>query len=503
MELTDKIFKFFGGIKPNGHKSISTMNPIKRLPIPKKLIIPVRQHVGKVPNIKVSVGERVLKGQILAEPVANISAATHSSSSGTVIAIESNKIPHPSGLPDLCITIETDGKDEWIKNDKIDRSRLSSEALYEVMKFSGIVGLGGATFPTHIKLNSNKIKTLIVNAAECEPYITCDDMAMQEKTKEFIEGIQITMDILKIPHAIIGIEDNKPKAIEKLKISLSGSKNISIKVVPTIYPSGDEKRLIYLMLGLKISKEKRPVDFGIQVFNVATLISLGRFFYHSEPVISRIVTVTGALKRPNNYEALIGTPIQELIKDAGGSPNQDIIMGGPMMGFKLPHTDVSVTKAMNCLLAMTDDMKSKDTFEMPCIRCTKCVEVCPAQLQPQELYWHAKSKQFEKLTGDYKLFDCIECGCCSYVCPSNIPLVQYYRYAKSEIRDQLKSSEVADIARERNEFRLYRIEREKKERAERNAQRRAQTSDIDKKKLIEEKKAAIAEAMKRIEEKEK
>jgi electron transport complex protein RnfC len=257
------------------------------------------------------------------------------------------------------------------------------------------------------------------------------------------------------------------------------------------------------MLGLKISKEKRPVDFGIQVFNVATLISIGRFFYHSEPVISRIVTVTGALKRPNNYEALIGTPIQELIKDAGGKSDQEIIMGGPMMGFKLPHTDVSVTKAMNCLLAITDEMKSKDTFEMPCIRCTKCVEVCPAQLQPQELYWHAKSKQFEKLTEDYKLFDCIECGCCSYVCPSNIPLVQYYRYAKSEIRDQLKSSEVADIARERNEFRLYRLEREKKERAERNAQRRAQTSDSDKKKLIEEKKAAIAEAMKRIEEKEK
>ena len=252
MEITDKIFKFFGGIKPNGHKAISTINSIKRLPIPKKLIIPVRQHVGKVPNIKVSVGDKVLKGQILAEPIANISAATHSSSSGTVIAIESNKIPHPSGLPDLCITIETDGKDEWIKRDNIDPSSLSSEALYETMKSSGIVGLGGATFPTHIKLNSNKIKTLIVNAAECEPYITCDDMAMQEKTKEFIEGIQITMDILKIPHAIIGIEDNKPKAIEKLKTVLNKSKNISIKVVPTVYPSGDEKRLIYLMLGLKM-----------------------------------------------------------------------------------------------------------------------------------------------------------------------------------------------------------------------------------------------------------
>ena len=503
MELTDKIFKFFGGIKPNGFKSISTMNPIKKLPIPKKLIIPVRQHVGKTPNLKVSIGARVLKGQILAEPIANISAATHSSSSGTVIAIEPHKIPHPSGLPDLCITIETDGNDEWIKNDTINHANINADALYEKMKSSGIVGLGGATFPTHIKLNSNNIKTLIVNAAECEPYITCDDMAMQEKTKEFVEGIKITMSILKIPHTIIGIEDNKPKAIQKLKKILNKSKNISIKVVPSVYPSGDEKRLIYLMLGLKISKTKKPIDFGIQVFNVATLISIGRFFNHSEPVISRIVTVTGALKRPNNYEALIGTPIQELIKDAGGEPNQEIIMGGPMMGFKLPDTNVSVTKAMNCLLAITDDMKTKDTFEMPCIRCTKCVEVCPAQLQPQELYWHAKSKQFEKLTEDYKLFDCIECGCCSYVCPSNIPLVQYYRFAKSEIRDQLKSSEVADIARERNDFRLYRLERDKKERAERNAQRRAQTNGKDKKKLIEEKKAAIAEAMKRLEGRDK
>ncbi|MFM1865630.1 MAG: hypothetical protein RIQ57_240 [Pseudomonadota bacterium] len=502
MNISDKIFKFFGGIKPEGHKQISTRNPIKRLPLPKELIIPIRQHVGKMPNIVVKIGDRVLKGQILAEPVANMSAATHASTSGYVKEIKPMNIPHPSGLPDQCVVLETDGKDEWIRLEKIDIKNISLSNLLEKLKHSGLVGLGGATFPSHIKLNANRIQTLIVNAAECEPYITCDDMAMQEMTQDFVDGINLIMHILNIPKTIIGIEDNKPQAISKLNSVLGSSKNIQLKIIPTVYPSGDEKRLIYLMLGVKIPKEKRPTEFGIQVFNVATLISIARFINYGEPVISRVVTVTGALGQPNNYQALIGTPIQQLIKDAGGNPSQEVIMGGPMMGFKLPHTDVGVTKAMNCLLAVTDEMKSKASTEMPCIRCTKCVEVCPAQLQPQELYWHAKSKQFEKLTDDYKLFDCIECGCCSYVCPSNIPLVQYYRYAKSEIREQAKSSEIADIARDRNEFRLFRLEREKKERAERNAQRRAQVSDEDKKKLIEEKKVAIEAAMKRVEENE-
>jgi electron transport complex protein RnfC len=500
MKITDKIFKFFGGIKPDGHKQISTRNPIKKIKIPENLIIPIRQHVGKIPNIVVKVGDKVLKGQVIAEPVANISAATHASTSGTVTSIKKANIPHPSGLPDLCITIKSDGKDLWIPSKKIDFDKLPLPKLLEKIKTSGVVGLGGATFPSHIKLNASKIKTLIINAAECEPYITCDDMGMREKTCDFLDGIQIIMKILKIPSAIIGIEDNKPEAIKTLKKALSNEKTIQLKIIPTVYPSGDEKRLIYLMLGKKIPKEKRPTEFGIQVFNVATLTSISRYIRHGEPVISRIVTVTGALKNPNNYEALIGTPIKKLIQDAGGDLNQKIIMGGPMMGFELPNIDVGVTKAMNCLLAMTDEMTTKQTNEAPCIRCSKCVEVCPAQLQPQELFWHSKSKQFEKLTDDFKLFDCIECGCCSYVCPSNIPLVQYYRFAKSEIRDQVKSLDVADIARERNEFRIFRLEREKKERAERNAQRRAQANTENNQKLIEEKKAAIAEALKKSKE---
>jgi len=500
MQIKDEIYKFFGGIKPNGHKNISTLNPIKKISIPKKLIIPVRQHVGKMPNIIVSEGEYVLKGQLIAEPVTNVSAATHASSSGKVISIKKEDIPHPSGLPDMAVTIETDGKDKWIELEKFQTSKLSIETLLEKMRFSGIVGLGGATFPTHIKLNINKINTLIVNAAECEPFITCDDMAMQEKTDDFLLGIKEVMNLIKIPQAVIGIEENKPLAIEKLSKSIADDNSISLKVIPTVYPSGDEKRLIYLITGIKIAKEKRPAEYGIQVFNVATLISIARFFNHGEPVISRIVTVTGNVKKPNNYEALIGTPINELLRDAGGDTNKEIIMGGPMMGFKLPSTNIAVTKAMNCLLTITDEMENKPSYEMPCIRCTKCVDVCPAQLQPQELYWHAKSSQFEKLTNDYKLFDCIECGCCSYVCPSNIPLVQYYRYAKSEIREQKQSLDIADIARERNDFRLLRIDREKRERAERNAQRRSQVSEDDKKKLIDEKKAAIEAALNRTKE---
>ena len=269
--------------------------------------------------------------------------------------------------------------------------------------------------------------------------------------------------------------------------------------MPTIYPSGDAKRLIFLVSGIQIPKEKRSSEFGIQMFNVATILSIYKYIIKGEPSISRVVTITGNVHKPQNYEVLFGTSLSELIEDAGGQivKNETYIMGGPMMGFKLPSKEVPVTKAMNCVISAEPKMLAEKKEVLPCIRCARCAEACPVMLQPQELYWFSKSKQLEKAE-EYKLFDCIECGCCSYVCPSNIPLVQFYRYAKSEIIEKARDTEEANIARERNDFRLKRIEREKQERAERNAQRRAQNTPEEKSKLIDEKRRAISEAMERV-----
>ena len=504
MKLFDKVFKFNGGIRAETKKNISTAQPIRKIPLPKKIVLPLRQHIGKLAKLKVDIGDEVLKGQLIAEADGSVSAAIHASTSGKITAIEKRLIPHPSGLPDFCIEISPDGKDQWIEKKAIPWKKIGLDKVNELLLESGIVGLGGAAFPTHLKLNNSKkagaLNTLIVNAAECEPYITCDDMLMREKTHELIQGIKLVHEILNVKESVIGIEDNKTDAINFIQHAIKKEKNISLQIVPTIYPSGDAKRLIYLLKGIKIPKGRRSSDYGIQMFNVATILAIYRFIEFGEPSISRIVTITGNLKSPRNYELLFGTPLKEIIDDAGGQiiKNDTFIMGGPMMGFKLPSIDVPVTKAMNCIISSEPAMIEEKKPVLPCIRCARCAEACPVELQPQELFWFSKSKQLEKAE-EYNLFDCIECGCCSYVCPSNIPLVQYYRFAKSEIIEERHEYEQANIARERNEFRLQRLEREKLERAERNALRRAQSSSEEKTKLIDEKRKAIADAMQRIE----
>ena len=492
------IFKFNGGVHPNENKSLSTNLPIGRLPIPKKLVLPLRQHVGRVAKLKVKAGDQVLKGQIIAEADGNISASIHAPTSGKILKISEEILPHPSGLPDFCITIEPDFKDTWVEKKPISWKKLDRTKLIEALSQSGIVGLGGAVFPTHMKLKINQsqpINTLVINAAECEPFITCDDMLMRERADEIIQGALIAQTILDAKECVVGIENNKIEAYEALKKAAQKT-TIEIKVVPTVYPSGDAKRLIYLLMGIEVPKEKRSVDLGIQVFNVATVAAIYRYLELGEPSISRVVTITGAVKAPQNYEVLFGTPLSELIAAAGGSSNKTkkFIMGGPMMGFDLPSIHVPVTKAMNCVIESSPELFPAPKPVMPCIRCARCADACPVNLQPQELYWFSKSSQLEKAR-DYNLFDCIECGCCTYVCPSNIPLVQFYRYAKSEIIAQDKSKEAANTARERNDFRLARIEREKKERAERNAQKALGANE---KQADDEKKSTIAAAMERV-----
>jgi electron transport complex protein RnfC len=468
------VFKFNGGVHPHDHKAESTTLPITQLAIPEKLILPLRQHVGYIPKVLVQVGDFVLKGQMLAEPEGSVSAAIHAPTSGTISAISEQVIPHPSGLPDVCITLTPDGKDTWAYLQPMDWRNTDKKVLVDSLRSSGIVGLGGATFPTHIKLRTNgksNVHTLVINAAECEPYITCDDMLMRERADQIIKGVEIVQHLLGAEKCIIGIEDNKPQAASAMSTACV-NKGIQVKAVPTLYPSGDARRLIHLLLDIEIPSDKRSTDVGIQVFNIATVLAVYRYFEFGEPAINRIVTMTGNVTRPQNFEVLFGTPLQSLIYAAGGAKadTTHYIMGGPMMGFDLPNEQVPITKAANCIIAAAPNLFAAPPPAMPCIRCARCADACPVNLQPQELYWFSKSDNFEKAR-DYDLFDCIECGCCTYVCPSDIPLVQYYRYAKSEIIALDKAKEASDLARERNDFRLARIEREKLERAQKHAER--------------------------------
>jgi Na+-translocating ferredoxin:NAD+ oxidoreductase subunit C len=469
-----KIFKFNGGVHPPENKAQSTQLPIAKLSLPASLVLPLRQHVGNIPKVKVSVGDHVLKGQLLAEAEGMVSAAIHAPTSGTIVAIADSIIPHPSGLPDHCITLQPDGLDTWIHHHGMDWRNTDKRTLVNSLRLSGIVGLGGATFPTHVKLNADGrsgVHTLVINAAECEPYITCDDMLMRERATEIVQGIAIAQHLLGATKALIGIEDNKPEAIAAMQQAVTNT-TMQVVVVPTLYPSGDARRLVHLLLGEEIPHNKRATEVGIQVFNVATVLALYRFFDHGEPSISRIVSMTGNVSQPRNFEVLFGTPLMHLVDAAGGAKpdTTHFIMGGPMMGFNLPDAKVPITKAANCIIAASPNLFAPPPPAMPCIRCARCADACPVSLQPQELYWFAKSDNFEKAR-DYKLFDCIECGACSYVCPSDIPLVQYYRYAKSEIIATDRAKEAADLARERNEARLARIEREKLERAQKHAER--------------------------------
>lgn len=464
------LYKFHGGIHPPTHKTESNSVAIGQLPLPDKLVIPFHQHAGNRAKSIVQVGDHVLKGQLIGMPQDALSSAIHASTSGTISAIDMEVVAHPSGLADLCATLIPDGKEEWIARSPIDYQHSTPESLRNALRMAGVVGLGGATFPSDLKLRTSQpVKTLILNGAECEPYITCDDMLMREHSADVIGGAEIMRQILGAEEMLIGIEDNKPEAIHAMQLAAANARNVEVVVIPTIYPSGGAKQLIKILTNLEVPSGKLPTDIGVQCFNVATAASTWRAIHHGEALVSRIVTVTGEVGQAQNIEVLIGTPVTALLEYAQVLPqSKETIMGGPMMGIRLPSNEVSVVKATNCIIAASDNLFPPPPPVMPCIRCTRCVDVCPADLQPQELYWFAKSKNFDK-ADEYSLFDCIECGACSYVCPSNIPLVQFYRFAKSELRAKTRDKQNSEIARERHEFHELRIEREKQEKADKLA----------------------------------
>lgn len=472
-----KLFKFMGGVKPDPNKSLSTALPIAQAPLVKRYIVPLHQSVGGMPRPIVRVGDYVMKGQRLGEADGWVSAAVHAPTSGTVVDIGPYIVPHPSGLTTDCVVIEADGRDQWIERQPFDFDNAEPEAVREYLRDMGIVGMGGAVFPSHVKLSvprGKHIEQLIINGAECEPFITCDDRLMREQATEVVQGSALFGKLLNAGQVLIGVEDNKPEAIAALKAAQQAlHAPVEIVTVPTIYPTGGAKELIRVLTGKEVPASKRSTDFSVQVFNVATVQSAWRAITYGEPLISRVVTLSGNVAEPRNWSVPIGMPISELLALAGPRPDTDgFVMGGPMMGFRVPTADAPVIKATNCLLAHSVKLFPPKPAEQQCIRCGSCAQACPQELQPFELYWWSRASKFDKLE-KYKLSDCIECGCCDYVCPSHIPLVNYFRFAKSEIQAEARAQQASDSARERFEFREERAEREKREKAERLAKANA------------------------------
>ena len=472
------LHQFHGGIHPPDNKAQSTQQGIVRAPLPSKLVIPLRQHAGEAAKPMVHVGDHVLKGQLIGMPDGFVSSAVHASTSGTITAIDAQLIAHPSGLPDLCATLIPDGNEEWFPHAPVNYRNSDPAELRQHLRMAGVVGLGGAAFPSELKLRplrghpNKNIGTLILNGAECEPYITCDDMLMRERAAEIVQGAEMLRFMLEAGEVLIGIEDNKPQAIAAMQQAVADSNlPFEVVVIPTIYPGGSAKQLIRVLTGLEVPSGKLPTDIGVQCFNVATTYSVQRALAHGEPILSRIVTITGNVRQAQNFEVLLGTPVGELVALAEALPDTDrYIMGGPMMGMPLSSTAVPLVKASNCIIAASNKLFPPAPPALPCIRCTRCAQVCPADLQPMDLFWFSQSREFGKAQ-EFSLFDCIECGACSYVCPSHIPLVQYFQFAKSEIRAHEQDKQAADHARERHEFREYRFEREKQEKAGRLAAR--------------------------------
>lgn len=481
---------FPGGIHPPGYKELSLTQGIQAIPLPPTLYLPLRQHAGQSATPVVSAGERVLKGQLLARPAAAMSAALHAPASGVVRGMVEHPVPHPSGLDSPCIVLNVDGEDTAVNAAAGKRDYLQQEAaqLIEQIRQAGVVGMGGAAFPSAVKLATpagTHVDTLLINGAECEPYITCDDMLMRNNAHDIVQGMHILCHILRPVQCVIAIEDNKPEAIAAMRRALqlfhrTFACAMHIRIVPTVYPTGGEKQLIKTVTGREVPSGKLPLHVGVVCQNVATASAIADAVLAQRPLTERIVTVSGdGIRRPGNYRVLLGTPIAHLIEQCGGLNSEDVTlhMGGPMMGFALHSQAMPVVKGMNCLLLRKQKSEVKPV--MACIRCGQCAQACPMSLLPQQLYRYANADEFDKAQA-YSLFDCIECGCCEYVCPANLPLVQYYRYAKAGIRVQEQDKRKAAAARERHERRQLRIAAEQQARQQkRRPAPRTASDDLD------------------------
>lgn len=474
-----KTWELPGGVHPAENKSQSLKLPLINCPLADEYILPLNQHIGAPSLPLVRVGDRVKKYQRIADAEGIFSASLHAPTSGLITAIEDRFIAHPSGLKAPCIVLQADGNDEACELIATENPySLDHPTLIEKIRGAGLVGMGGAGFPSAVKLNpksSTPIHTLIINGTECEPYITADDILMQTYAEEVIAGSQLLAHILgHSPQVIIGVEDNKPEAITALKAAAQNT-NIQIASFPTKYPSGGEKQLIYILTGQEVASGQLPAALGIVLHNVGTTVAAWRAVRYGEPLIERITTIVGqALTTQRNMRVRIGTPIQHVLDHNGYNArrNASLIIGGPMMGFAIEQTSIPVVKTTNCLLVPSHAEMPPAPPAQACIRCGHCADACPAGLLPQQLYWYARADDHSKLKS-HNLFDCIECGACAYVCPSTIPLVQYYRSAKGDIRQADLDKKKSDQARERFERRQERLAEEEAAKEAKRQERKA------------------------------
>ena len=469
-----------GGLRLPAHKTASTALPIQAMPLPAQLVLPITQHTGDPAEPVVGIGERVLKGQLIADSRGALGAPVHASSSGKVIAIEPWPVHRRFGASAPCIVIECDGEDRPVAavEKAITFEALPADALLARILQGGIVGLGGAVFPTAQKLAqamSSNLECLIINGVECEPYISCDDVLMREQASSIVAGAQILMRALDIDSCFIVVESDKPEALRSLARVLgdAGDDRIVLKQVPTIYPSGGEDQLVQLVTNREVPSAGLPTDVGCLVQNVGTAAAVYDWIVAGEPLISRITTVTGdGVARPMNVRAPLGTTVADVVEFAGGYTDRakQLIIGGPMTGKSVSTDRVPVVKATNCILVLSEAPAPGEA--MPCIRCGECAAVCPVRLLPQQLYWHACADDEDELRS-HGLVDCIECGCCDLVCPSWIPLTARFRGAKARIRELDDEKARAERARTRFEARSERLQKAQQARTDELARQKA------------------------------
>lgn len=498
-ELKNRLSTFHGGLVLKHHKEMSARSEVVTIERPHSLTISLRVNRGHVSNPVVKVGDRVNKYQVIAQPIHPFGVVVHAPFSGTIRAIEERPTAAPDAETAPCIILDTDKQDTHVDYLPPLKSRNRRHLIQRIQE-AGILGMGGAGFPTHVKYdhqNQQPDQLLIINGAECEPYITCDERLMLDEPEALIKGTHLLMQAAEANRAVIAIEDNLggvksllDQTIEKLDLT-----QIQVIKVPTIYPTGGEKQLIKVLTGLEVPSGQTPLSLGIIMQNVATTKAVYDAVEHNIPLTERLVTVTGDLVgRPGNYLTPVGTPFYQLLAQAD-CPKSDIdklVVGGPMMGYPMPNADIGVDKTTNCLLLLNKDSTKPDLTTLPCIRCGDCVKACPQDLLPQQLFWYTQGDDLEKAR-DHHVFDCIECGACSWVCPSHIDLVSYYRYAKTELTYLDYKKAKAQLAKQRHENREQRLQAIK---AERQAKRREKADRLKDKSKAKKEISAVLDRIK-------
>ena len=460
-----KLFQIHGGIHPVYRKEQTSEKSIVAMPLPTALYIPLQQHIGAPAEALVAEGDLVKKGQMIARSQGAVSAPQHAPTSGRITAITEIPAPHPSGLAQLTIILEPDGKDEWadLPSPIADPFTVDAHTIHDRVAESGIVGMGGAAFPSAVKLNlgtQKKLDTLLLNGAECEPYLTCDDRVMREYADEVIDGARIMAHALGAPRIIIAIEQNKPQAIAIMTKAAASISGVEVVAVPVQYPMGSERHLVQAITGRETPARKLTADLGVVVHNVATARAVHHAVRFGRPLLARVVTVSGgAIREPKNVEVPIGTKVSDLVEFCGGFAvrPERLVNGGPMMGQPLPSLDVPVVKGTSGILALTAE-EINDRPTNPCIRCGTCVTICPCGLSPVEMSAFIRKDNLEN-AAKLGVMDCISCGSCSWVCPSHIPLVHYFNYAKGMLNDQERERRKNDRVKTLVEARLIRIEK--------------------------------------------